>query len=172
MLRRTPPPLRLTGASDHEGGGRLTSELIKQTILPKCVQVLKRRRPWSVRVRQHGPRAAGRRPTIDVSDRTGGDPPRRRRAPDDVGLRREPRPPRGRAETYGRCLRPDRRRPAKATARPRRRRPASGTRAFGPKIEARWAGRLWRPITWRRCGRIAPQTRDQWRNIPGMYCSS
>ena len=84
--------LWLTGASDHEGGGCLTSELIKQTILPKCLQVLKRRRLWSTRVRQHGPRAAERRPTVDVSDRTGGDPPRQRRAPEDGGQRREPRP--------------------------------------------------------------------------------
>jgi hypothetical protein len=80
------------GVSGDEGEGRPTSELIKQTILPKYVQVLKRRRPWSARALQHGPRAAGRRPTDDVSDRTGGDPPRQWRAPEDGGQRREPRP--------------------------------------------------------------------------------
>ena len=83
-------PLRLTGISGDEGGGRPTPELIKQTILPKCVQVPKRRRPWSARARQHGPRTAGRRLTDDVSDRTGGDPRRQRRAPEDGGQRRDP----------------------------------------------------------------------------------
>ena len=83
---------QLTGISGDKGGGRPTPELIKQTILPKCVQVPKRRCPWSARARQHGPRAAGRRLTDDVSDRTGGDPRRQRRAPEDGGQRQKPRP--------------------------------------------------------------------------------
>ena len=42
-------------------------------------------------VENHGPHAAGRRLEDDVSDRTGGDPPRQRRAPEDGGQRRGPR---------------------------------------------------------------------------------
>ena len=64
------------------------------------MQVLKRRRPWSARVRQHGPHVAGRRPTVDVCDRTDGDPPRRRRAPKDGGQHREPESL-GRRSKYG-----------------------------------------------------------------------
>jgi len=90
------------GVSGITSGGRLISKLIKQTILPKCAQVLKRGRSRSAQARQHGPCAAGRRPTDDVSARTGGDSPRRRRAPEGGGQRPggdlRMMPPPGRAE--------------------------------------------------------------------------
>jgi len=39
------------GVSGITSGGRLISKLIKQTILPKCAQVLKCRRSWSAQTR-------------------------------------------------------------------------------------------------------------------------
>ena len=95
------PPTAQAGVSGNTGGGRLISKLIKQTILPKCVQVLKRRRSRSTQTRQHGPCVAGRRPTDDVSagpaETLQGDG-----APLKAeGQRREPWPPRGRVETRG-----------------------------------------------------------------------
>jgi hypothetical protein len=73
------------GVSGIMCGGRLISKLIKQMILPKCAQVLKRRRSQSAQMRQHDPCPAGRRPAEDASARTGGGPPRRLRPPEGRG---------------------------------------------------------------------------------------
>jgi len=113
------------GVSGITCGGRLISKLIKQTILPKCAQVLKHRRSQSAQTRQHDPCPAGRRPTDDASARTGGGLPRRLRAPEGGGQRQEPWPTRPGGDP--RVTPPTVRwRPAGAAAHPWRRRPALG----------------------------------------------